>query len=97
MLRQYQVRWWRVRALEITALSIATASVIGLIAVPLLAWQGEASWPVPVGLTVLAFLCSGFIALRKKPTQLQTAMEVDRQWKLHDLLASAMSLLSTPN
>jgi len=91
-LRRLARRWWQYRAAEAFGEALFIGAVLGLVVVPLMAWQGEPSWPVAGVMLMLASLVGGIIALQRKPTLLQAAIKADGQWKLDDLLATAITI-----
>jgi hypothetical protein len=74
---------------------LASAAAIPLIAT--LWWRGQSALPtvlVVLGLGALLGCCHGLV---RRPTPLQTAMEADRQFGLHDLLGTALMLPACPS
>jgi len=95
-LQRIATRWWLHRAIETIGLGIVIGSGVGLILVPLFAWQSASSWQLSVGILFLSTIAGATIALRQRPSTMRAAMEADRQWQLDELLVSAASMLLSP-
>jgi hypothetical protein len=91
-LRRLSLRWWLYRAIETVGLALLITASAGLAIVPLFAWQGESSWRVSGLLLSLAVIVGGILASRRRPSEVETAVKADQQWKLDDLLSTATAL-----
>lgn len=87
-------RWWMFRGLEITGAAVVIGSLIGLILTPFFAWHGQSSWQLCAGVLTLATGCGAIAGFRRFPSPALAAREADRQWKLDDLLSSAVGVSS---
>jgi hypothetical protein len=92
MLRSVRRRWIGWRCLERAGLcALASCAVAGLLA-GVLIYRGEAAMGLIAIILAAGFLCGALLAWGGRPTLLETAVEIDRQLRLHDLLATAVSL-----
>ena len=81
-----------IRLAESIALSIALASIAGLILIPILWYRGQSAVPLAEALIVLGCAVGLIRGISRRPTRLDAAIEADRQLKLHDLLGTVLTL-----
>ncbi|HTL28498.1 MAG TPA: hypothetical protein VL282_04735 [Tepidisphaeraceae bacterium] len=90
-IRAIHQRWVIWRALERVAIGVLVACAAAAILYPILVWRGQPAMPMILGAMGLGALCGAIFGLKSRPTQLDAAIEADRQLKLQDLLATAFS------
>src|SRR6476619_5995830 len=85
-------RWIFVRAIERMGLSLVVACAIATVLSVILISRGEAAMGAISFCLALGLLCGILIGLLTRPTLFETAVEVDRQLNLSDLLATALAV-----
>jgi hypothetical protein len=91
-LRRSRRRWMIWRIAESAGSGAALAACVGLLIVPILVWRDQpAIFPAIILLSV-GTLAGIIRALIHPPTLLRTAIEIDRQFQLHDLLSTVLRL-----
>jgi hypothetical protein len=88
-------RWIAWRIIECAGISAAMSSGIGFILIAIMLWQSQSAVAMTTLLLCLGLGAGTIWALLHRPTFLQTAIEVDRQLNLGDLLSSALQIDST--
>jgi hypothetical protein len=96
-IRRVHRRWLVWRALERTAVGLFGGCIFAAILYPILLWRAEPTMPMILAALGLGAACGLTFALKSRPSVLDAAIEADRQLKLHDLLASAISLTDKAN
>jgi len=84
-------RWALWRAVEAAGVGGGAGAGAALLLVPVLLWRGQPGLSfaaVLIGLGAAAGLLAGLL---RRPTHLQTALQLDRQLGWHELLSTAMS------
>src|SRR5450432_1867514 len=88
-LRKARLRWMVWRMIESAGVCAAVGAGVGLIIVPILLWRDQPALSAAIVLLITG-ICAGLLwALLHQPTILQTAIEIDQQFDLHDLLSTA--------
>jgi hypothetical protein len=86
-----RLHWIGWRVIECAGIAAALGAGVGLIIVPILLWRQEPAMIPAVFLLLLGATVGAFWALLHRPSLLQTAMMIDQQLSLHDLLSTAIS------
>ena len=91
-LRKVHRRWLAWRTLERVGLCTVVACGFAAVLAALLIYRGEPALSLILAVMLAGVVCGLLLALIHCPTPLDTAIEIDRQLNLHDLLATALSL-----
>jgi hypothetical protein len=90
LIRQVHRRWVLWRAVESAAIGIAVGAGVAFVLLPMALWQQR---PMMNGSIIMLFIggIAGFIwGLTRRPTVVETAMRIDQQLGLHDLLSTVL-------
>jgi hypothetical protein len=90
LLRRVRRRWIVWRMIESAAVCAFVGAVIGFLLVPVLIWRGQEALGPALMVLGIGAVAGVVLAVTRTPTVLQTAMEMDRQLGLHDLLGTAI-------
>lgn len=91
-LRAAHRRWVAWRALELAALGVLVGCAIALPLLVILWWREQSAVPTVMLILALGAFFGAIVGMVKRPTLLDTAVEADRQFRLHDLLGTALTL-----
>jgi len=96
-LHQYLFRqrlaWVATRAVEGASMGLIVGAAASLGVVGLLWWSGEPSTAFVIALSLLGMTCAGALTLLKIPSNLAVASRIDQQFRLHDLLSTALQTM----
>ncbi len=91
-LQRVHRRWMLWRTIEWIGLSIAIGCAVAFLLSLILLVRGESALPLVTGCIAISAITGAMIGWLRRPTVLSTASEIDRQFGLADLLATALAI-----